>query len=222
MTGKKLTSAAMANLEGRPKPSHTTSSGAIAKTGSACATTSSGPTERSARREPAITKAATMPPAVPISRPPTISPRVVSASGQITGQRVTSVVTTRLGAGSRNAGMAKARTAISQTRSVTMPVTISRDRQARDAAHGRETSLRQHESLGILEAEPRHRVPSAGMIRFRFNGFVSTHETSQPGSMPGHPDGPTDLRRFARGTQALCDRSPRQQAARTGAARRPI
>jgi hypothetical protein len=27
------------------------------------------------------------------------------------------------------------------------------------------------------------------MIRFRFNGFFSTDEKSQPGFTPGHPDG---------------------------------
>ena len=96
-----MISAAMASLDATPKPSHTTSSGAMAKTGSAWATTSRGPSACSVRRERAMSKATATPAAEPSTRPPSISPPVTSASGQIRPKSPTSVAATRDGAGSR-------------------------------------------------------------------------------------------------------------------------
>ncbi len=66
-------------FEARPKPNQITSSGAMANTGSACATSSTGLSARRAVGEAAIKSAQPMPSAAPQSSPSSISPSVIAA-----------------------------------------------------------------------------------------------------------------------------------------------
>ena len=76
-TGKKITSTAIATLELMPKPSHSTSSGASANTGTAWLSSRIGISQRCTRGENTISSAQAAPSPVPISRPSTVSASVV-------------------------------------------------------------------------------------------------------------------------------------------------
>ena len=94
-----MISPAMASFDAMPNPNQTTSSGAMAKTGRAWATTSRGPSACSRRRDCAMTSDTPIPAAVPSSKPPSISLPVTSASRQRSPACSTSVTATREGVG---------------------------------------------------------------------------------------------------------------------------
>ncbi len=101
MTGKKITSTAMTTLDAMPKPNHSTSSGASANTGTACASSSSGISQRSSVRDAIMPSAASAPTSVPITSPSTVSVSVTSVLQASRPRCSHSARATDIGSGSR-------------------------------------------------------------------------------------------------------------------------
>ena len=98
--GKKMTSTAITTLELIPKPNHSTSSGARAKTGTAWLSSSRGMSQRCSRGRNTSVSASPAPSSVPIARPSTISARVVSVLQNSSGAWPTMARATEPGLGS--------------------------------------------------------------------------------------------------------------------------
>ena len=101
VTGKKITSTAITTFDAMPYPNHSTSSGASANTGTACASSSSGISQRSSVRDAIMPSAASPPTAVPISRPSTVSVSVTSVLQASRPRCSQSARATAVGSGSR-------------------------------------------------------------------------------------------------------------------------
>ena len=96
--------AAIATLEARPKPSQTTSSGAMAKTGMRLARHQQRPEGALQQARARHQRAPRRCRSAPTAKPARISERVMSACGPMTSKRVTSVAAMRDGGGSTQAG----------------------------------------------------------------------------------------------------------------------
>src|SRR5689334_3362020 len=126
-TGKKAIRNAITTFGARPKPNHTSSSGATATLGIACDEISSGSTARANGGHRKIISASGMPTTIDRPKPSTISIVVTQLATPSRAACLPMAATTAVGGGSRNTGTPKARVPSSHRSStaITTPVGAS-------------------------------------------------------------------------------------------------